>query len=258
MHRDEKHINVNNVSDVTHRVFDDIATGVMVDTIQELHAPNKSLVECADDKCRQALRNWSQAGLIDINVDMPCSALDIAMATVLTVLKKRGLSMGALHQIRDWLNLPMYENMSGLDFALILCRKHHMGTLHPEDAPFLVIDGENRTALCRASDVVPLLQDPEIPTYSQIFVNMVRVLNECDFIHKIQLSHMSELTELPAQIVAKLYDRATKRFTVNIEKTRLQTVSNGGENPEYGERTIKYADGKVVSDILTVTEVLNV
>lgn len=252
------YINIDRITAETHEQFDTFAANVTNDTMQEMSTPSRVLGKCVDNKCRQALNTWVQAGLIDINVDKPCSMLDIAMVTILTVLKKRGLSMTALQQIRDALNLPMYNNMSVLGFVVLLCRQCHMQGLDVRNAPFLVIDGENRITLCRAVDAEFLVIQPEISTYSQIFVNLYRVLHECDFIYKIRLSHMSELMELPVQIAAKLYDSKTKRFTVNIEKTRLQTVLNGGEDPEYGERTIKYADGKVVSDILTVTEVLDV
>jgi len=252
MNKENQYINIDRISAETHAQFDTFAASIMADTMRELTAPNQELELHADGQCAQILHQWVQAGLINIQPNVPCSTMDVAMARVLTVLKKRGLSMAALRWVRDGLNLPMYEDMSVLGMAVLLCRD-----FAPDNTPYLVIDGENRITLCRAVDVGLILNDPEIATYSHLVLNMRRVLHECNFILKIRLSRMAEFIDLPAQIADRLFSGATKRFSVDMEHRRLKTVSNGGTDPEYGERTIKYANGRVVSNTVTAVEVLN-
>lgn len=251
------YINVDRISAETHAQFDAFAAGVMTDTMRELNAPNQELACGMDDQCMRKLQHWANAGLLNVQPGQPWSALDVAMATVLTVLKKRGLSMNALRQIRDGLNLPMYEELSVLGAAVLMCHPMDPCTGSSELKPYLVIDGENRITLCLALDTALLLNEPEIPTYSQLIVNLRRVMQECNFIHKIKLMHETEFSELPAQIAQRLLDSATKRLSIDREHNRIKTVSNGGTAPQYGERLIKYAAGRVVSDTVTTVEPLN-
>ena len=251
------YINIDRISAETHEQFDSFANGVMTHTMRELNTPTQELNLGMDDKCRRILNQWADRGLLNARPGQVWSALDIAMATVLTVLKKRGLSMNALRQIRDGLNLPMYEELSVLGFAVLLCRQEYHSGHQMHNAPYLVIDGENRITLCRAADIGLICTAPEIPTYSHIILNMGRALQECDFIHKIALSYEADFSELPAQILARLLDSNTKRFSIDREHGRIKTVSNGGTDPQYGERVIKYAGGRVVSDTVTTMEALN-
>lgn len=252
-----KYINIDRISAETHAQFDAFATGVMTDTMRELNTPNQELACGMDDQCMRKLQHWANAGLLNVQPGQPWSALDVATATILTVLKKRGLSMDALRKIQAGLNLPMYQDMSVLGFAVLLCRQEYYRGQPSYNAPYLVIDGENRITLCRAADIGPICTAPEIPTYSHIVLNIGRVLQECDFIHKIALSSEAEFSELPAQILARLLDSNTKRFSIDREHGRIKTVSNGGTDPQYGERLIKYAAGRVVSDTVTTVEPLN-
>lgn len=254
---ENQYINISRISAETHAQFDAFANGIMADTMRELNAPNQELDCGMDDQCMRKLQHWANAGLLNVQPGQPWSALDVAMATVLTVLKKRGLSMAALRQILDGLNLPMYEELSVLGFAVLLCRQEYHSGHQMHNAPYLVIDGENRITLCRAADIGLICTAPEIPTYSHIVLNMGRALRECDFIHKIALSYEADFSELPAQILARLLDSNTKRFSIDREHGRIKTVSNGGTDPQYGERVIKYAGGRVVSDTVTTMEALN-
>lgn len=251
------YINVDRISAETHAQFDAFAAGVMTDTMRELNTPTQELNLGMDEKCQRILNQWAEKGLLNARPGQSWSVMDVAMATVLTVLKKRGLSMNALRQIWDGLNLPMYQDISVLGFAVLLCRQEYHRGQPSYNAPYLVIDGENRITLCRAADIGPICTAPEIPTYSHIVLNIGRVLQECDFIHKIALSSEAEFSELPAQILARLLDSNTKRFSIDREHGRIKTVSNGGTAPQYGERLIKYAAGRVVSDTVTTVEPLN-
>lgn len=251
------YINVDRISAETHAQFDTFANGVMNDTMRDLNAPAQELNPGMDDKCRRILNQWVDKGLLSARPGQVWSALDIAMATVLTVLKKRGLSMNALRQIRDGLILPMYQDISVLGFAVLVCRQEYHRGQPSYNAPYLVIDGENRITLCRAADMSLVLTDPEIPTYSHLVLNMGQILQECSFIHKIQLSHMAEFSELPPQIAQRLFDGTLKRVSIDREHRRITTVSKGGADPQFGERVIKYANGRAVSDTVTTTETLN-
>ncbi len=251
------YINIDRISAETHEQFDSFANGVMTHTMRELNTPTQELNPGMDDKCRRILNQWADRGLLNARPGQVWSALDIAMATVLTVLKKRGLSINALRQIRDGLNLPMYQDVSVLGFAVLVCRQEYHRGQPSYNAPYLVIDGENRITLCRAADMTLLLPDPEIPTYSHLVLNIGRILQECSFIHKIQLSHMAEFSELPAQIATRILDGTLKRVSVDRGRRRITTVSNGGADPQFGERVIKYANGRAVSETVTMTETLS-
>lgn len=251
-----EYININRISAETHAQFDTFATGVMTDTMRKLTTPTQQYG--MDDVCIRKLRRWVNAGLLNTHPGQAWSAMDVAMATVLTVLKKRGLSMDALRKIHASLNLPMYQDMSVLGFAVLLCQKEYSNGRPTHNAPYLLIDGENRITLCRAADMPLLLSEPEIPTYSHIVLNMGRVLHECRFIYKTQLLHEAEFSNLPAQIFDRLFDSATKRVTIDVQHGRLETVSHTGPNPEYGRRHITYADGHVVCEELIKTERIDV
>ena len=122
------YINIDRISAETHEQFDSFANGVMTHTMRELNTPTQELNPGMDDKCRRILNQWADRGLLNARPGQVWSALDIAMATVLTVLKKRGLSINALRQIRDGLNLPMYQDVSVLGFAVLVCRQeYHRG-----------------------------------------------------------------------------------------------------------------------------------
>lgn len=252
-----KYVNSDRISAETHEQFDAFDDSIMTDTMRELSEPKEMVNLCASEQVARTLQQWQDKGLLDLKAGQHWSMLDIALATVLTVLKKRGLSIKALQQVRDGLNLPMYRDVSVLGFAVLLCRQEYHRDEPSYNAPYLVIDGENCITLCRAADVSIILTQPEIPTYSHIVLNMGRVLQECDFIHKIELSHFSELLEYPGRIFDALFNARTKRVSIDIEHDRIKTVSNDGADPEYGERVIKYADGRVVSDTVTTTERIN-
>ena len=255
---ENQYININHISAETHAQFDAFAASIMADTMRELTAPNTELGCGIDAACMRKLQHLANAGLLNTQPNQPWSALDVAMATILTVLKKRGLSMAALRQIRAALNLPMYEELSVLGFAVLLCRQEHRRGQPSDKAPYLVIDGENRITLCRAADIGLICTTPEIPTYSHIVLNLERVLQECDFIHKIKLSHEAEFSELPAQILTRLFDDRTRSVNIDCANKRIKTISNGGDAPEFGERTIKYANGHIVADVVTTMERLDV
>ncbi len=254
---ENQYTNISRISAETHAQFDAFANGVMTHTMRDLNTPTQELNPGMDDKCRCILNQWADKGLLSARPGQVWSALDIAMATVLTVLKKRGLSINALRQIRDGLNLPMYQDVSVLGFAVLVCRQEYHRGQPSYNAPYLVIDGENRITLCRAADMTLLLPDPEIPTYSHLVLNIGRILQECSFIHKIQLSHMAEFSELPAQIATRILDGTLKRVSVDRGRRRITTVSNGGADPQFGERVIKYANGRAVSETVTMTETLS-
>lgn len=251
------YINIDRISAETHEQFDAFANGVMNDTMRDLNAPAQELNPGMDDKCRRILNQWVDKGLLSARPGQVWSALDIAMATVLTVLKKRGLSMNALRQIRDGLNLPMYQDVSVLGFAVLVCRQEYHRGQPSYNAPYLVIDGENRITLCRAADMASVLTDPEIPTYSHIVLNMGRILHECDFIYKIRLSQIGEFVELPQRLVDRFFNPTSKQICVDMAHNRIKTEANFCDDPQFGERVIKYANGRAVSETVTMTETLS-
>lgn len=253
-----KYVNIDRISAETHAQFDAFAAGVMTDAMRELNASNQELACGMDDQCMRKLQHWANTGLLNTRTGQPWSALDVAMATVLAVLKKRGLSMGALRQIRDGLNLPMYEELSVLGFAVLLCRQEYHNDRPLHNVPYLVIDGENRITLCRAADVPLVLIRPETLTYSHIVLNMGRVLHDCSFIHKVQLMHEAEFSELSVKILMRLFDEKTKSINIDCANNCIKTISDGGDAPEFGERTIKYANGRAVADVVTTRERLDV
>lgn len=257
MNNENQYININRISAETHEQFDAFADGIMADAMRELSAPRQEVNLCASEQVAQILQRWQDTDVVDLKPGQLWSALDVAMATVLTVLKKRGMSIKALRQIRDGLNLPMYRDVLVLAFAVLLCRQEYHRGDPSYNAPYLVIDGENRMTLCRAADVPGVLTEPEIPTYSHIVLNMGRVLQECDFIYKITQSHFNELLELPAQIFERMFNSATKCVTVDSKLALIKTEIADGPDPEFGKRVICYANGRVVSDTVTTTERIN-
>ena len=185
------------------------------------------------------------------------SAHDVALVQILTVLKKRGFSLPALQQVKDALGLPMYVSCSVLDFAVLLCGKLFVAHSDIQQVPFLIIDGENRITLALSGDLATIIGDPELKTYSHTVLNLMAIFNECDVVLKINSSVMGEFVDLPPQIATKLYDPIVKKITIDKASNRIHTVADNANDPQFGERLVKYANGHIVSDVVKATEVLN-
>lgn len=179
------------------------------------------------------------------------------MATILAVLKKRGLSITALRELKTALHTTMYQDVSVLDFLILLCQRQHLDDAPMENAPYLVIDGENRISVASARDLAAMATMPEIATYSQLVLNMRFVLQDCDFIYKINASAPAEFLELPTIIADRFYNPAVKELRINKNKQQIETLSDGGPDPEYGERVIKYRHGDITSDLVKAKEGLD-
>lgn len=255
-----RYVNIKNISKETNAYFDTFAAQIQNDDIAQLHRASKEIEFCANSTCGRVMDYWVKHGLIPDGRNGCWCAHNIALVTIFAVLKKRGMSVAALRQISNGLMLPMYENISVLDFGVLLCRHLHDSIQWGECAPYLIIDGENRLTLCLSHDLYKISTQPEIATYSHTVLNLAQVLDKCDFIYKIGQSPTHEFIDLPPQIIDRFYDPTTASIHIDMAHGRMQTISHGTNTaaPKYGERTIKYQDGHIVADIVKTTEKLNV
>lgn len=254
--QNSNYVNIKKISQETNAFFDAFAFGIKSVDLENLHQERTDIGEFLPGNIQQVLKTWVDKTLIQTPHGQAISIHDTAMLSVLTVLKKRGLSLFALRKIRDSLDLSMYNNCSVLDFVTLLCRNLALEQPDTDKTPYLVIDGENRITLALARDIVHIISTPEIATYSHIVLNMMSVFHECDIVLKINESSLGEFVDIPPQIATKLYDPIVKKITIDKSANRLHTIAENGENPQFGERLVKYQNGHVVSDVVKATEVL--
>lgn len=257
MQKAEKYTNIEKISPETYKFFDSFAETIKNIDVLTINKRDKLITKYAGDQCQQVLKLWVGKKLIDTETGYEMSAHDVALFQILTVLKKRGFSLPALRQIKDTLGEPMYTDCSVLDFAVLLCGKLFLEQPNIQKMPVLIIDGKNRITLATNGDLATIIGDPEIKTFSHTVLNLMTIFNECDVVLKINSSVLGEFVDLSPQIAAKLYDPIVKTIKVNKLGHRLYTESNGGADPQFGERVIKYQDGRVVSDVVKATEVLD-
>lgn len=246
------------INKATFCAFDEFATSVQADAITAIHQPNQHLNMCADSLCQRTVNQWASLGLINVQPDTPWSVADVALATILSVLKKRGLNIKALRQITEYLNMSMYQGLSGLEFLVLYCQwLNHAPVLSGHVSPLLVVDGDNRVFVAIPSDLATIWAHNPCKTYSLLTLNVRKILSKCDFIYKIMHSTAAEMLEIPTQITERFFDPSVQHLDINIPSQRMQITTCGGDAPLYGERTVKYQDGRVVADIVKATEVLN-
>lgn len=253
--QNSNYVNIEKISQETNAFFDAFATGAKQIDWCNLNRHISGIGDFLPGNIQQVLKEWVTRGLIHVEPEQAMSIRDAAMLSVLTVLKKRGLSLSALRQIRDALNLPMYDNCSVLEFAILLCRNLALEQPDADKMPYLVIDGENRITLALKRDLNKIITDPDITTYSHIILNTMQIFNECDVVLKINASDMGEFVDIPTNIASKLYDPGVKKLNIDKTANRIHTVSDGGISPNYGERTIKYQNGREVFNEVKSTEV---
>ncbi len=254
--QNSNYVNIEKISQETNAFFDAFATSAKQIDWFNLNRHISGIGDFLPGNIQHVLKEWATRGLIHVASGQAMSVRDTAMLSVLTVLKKRGLSLSALRQIRDALNLPMYDNCSVLEFATLLCRNLALEQPDVDKMPYLVIDGENRITLALKRDMNKIITDPDINTYSHIILNAMQIFNECDVVLKINESRMGEFVDIPTNIANKLYDPGVKKLNIDKTANRIHTVSDGGTSPNYGERTIKYQNGREVFNEVKSTEVL--
>ena len=120
-----------------------------------------------------------------------------------------------------------------------------------------MIDGNNCVGLCLAHDLTAIVADGDNYTYSHTIVNLGRVLNDECAMQKVVQFGAECFLELPRKIAQRLCQVGIKKVKIEPERNRIYTETDGGENPLFGERVIKYQNGRVVSDVVKSTEVLN-
>ena len=103
----KNYINIKHISAETHAQFDAFAARIMADAMRELTAPNQELGCGIDAASMRKLQHLANAGLLNIQPDQPWSALDVAMATILTVLKKTRAVYGGFASNTGWVK-PAY------------------------------------------------------------------------------------------------------------------------------------------------------
>ena len=253
----KNYTNIEKINPETYKFFDSFAETIKNIDILTINKRDKLITECVDDQCQQVLKLWFGKDLIDTETGHEMSAHDVALFQILTVLKKRGFSLPALQQIKDALGEPMYADCSVLDFAILLCGKLFVEQPNIQQMPVLIIDGDNRITLATNSDLATIIGDPEIKTFSHTVLNLMAIFNECDVVLKINSSVLGEFVDLPPQIATKLYDPIVKKITIDKASNRIHTVADNANDPQFGERLVKYADGHIVSDVVKATEVLN-
>lgn len=255
--QNSNYLNIKTISQETNAFFDAFAFGTNPADWATLHQKRTEIGDFLPGNIQQVLKEWVTQGLVHAEPGQAMSIHDAAMLSVLTVLKKRGLSLSALRQIRDALNLPMYDNCSVLEFATLLCRNLALEQPDPQKTPYLIIDGENRITLALVRDITNIINTPEIATYSHVVLNMMAIFHACDVVLKINDSGIGEFMEVPLGIANKVCDSNIRILNINKKKKRIQTISDGGDDPGYGERIIKYENGKIVSNVVKAMEVLD-
>ncbi len=234
------------ISAETHAAFDTFAETIQVADILAVNKPTVQPERCMDDQYLTTLKHWGAKGLTNVSPDTVASAKDITAITLLTVLKKRGLSISALKQVKQIMDWAMYDNVSMLDFAVLLCQKINLGQVDRASIPYLVIDGDNRVCLARASDISAIVTSCATATFSHLLVNLNRVFNDCAFVYKICTANIMEMVELSPKITAKLYSPVVKSVSIDLANGRLESVMEDGPEPDYGEIIIKRQNGKNV------------
>ena len=240
------------ISSQTHATFDAFAEKVMEHQLVKLLNPAHDVD--FDDLTASVLNDWHKRGLIAEPNKERISALDVARAGIGFVLKCRGLGLESIKSIFKTLDMPMYRDISMLQFAVLACRAD---CLAAAERPFMVIDGNNCVGLCLAHDLPSIVDDSNNYTYSHTIVNMGRVLNDECAMQKVTQFGVECFLELPRKIAQRLCQAGIKKVKIEPERNRIYTETNGGENPLFGERVIKYQNGRVVSDVVKSTEVLN-
>ena len=245
-------LNIQCISAETHAVFDAFAEKVMEHQLVELLNPAQGLE--MDDSTLRVLADWHERGLIAEPNGERISALDVARAGIGFVLKCRGLSLESIKSVFRTLDTPMYRDISMLQFAVLACRADCLAAV---ERPFLVIDGNNCVGLCLAHDLPAIVGDGDNYTYSHTIVNLGRVLNDECAMQKVVQFGVECFLDLPRKIAQRLCQAGIKKVKIEPERNRIYTETDGGENPLFGERVIKYQNGRVVSDVVKSTEVLN-
>ena len=240
------------ISSQTHTTFDAFAEKVMEHQLVKLLNPAHDVD--FDDLTASVLNDWHKRGLIAEPNKERISALDVARAGIGFVLKCRGLGLESIKSIFKILDMPMYRDISMLQFAVLACRAD---CLAAEERPFLVIDGNNCVGLCLAHDLPAIVADGNNYTYSHTIVNLGRVLNDECAMQKVTQFGVECFLELPRKIAQRLCQAGIKKVKIEPERNRIYTETDGGENPQFGERVIRYQNGRVVSDVVKATEVLN-
>lgn len=240
------------ISSQTHATFDAFAEKVMEHQLVELLNPAHDVD--FDDLTASVLNDWHKRGLIAEPNKERISAMDVARAGIGFVLKCRGLGLESIKSIFKTLDMPMYRDISMLQFAVLACRAD---CLVLDERPFMVIDGNNSVGLCLAHDLPPIVGDGDNYTYSHTIVNLGRVLNDECAMQKVTQFGVECFLELPRKIAQRLCQPGIKKVKIEPEHNRIYTETNGGENPLFGERVVKYQNGRVVSDVVKSTEVLN-
>ena len=249
-----EYLNTNNISKTTHALFDAFAEQIMEHDLTGLLKASPHPEISNDELTNIVLKNWGKNGLMSLVPQADFSALDIATATIMLVLKKRGFSIESLKEIKTALGAPMYNGISILEFVVLMCRKQATGGTTPEQMPLLVIDGENCICIALANDLPALVCDEDYPSYSHTVLNLYRVLNECEFADKIATFGTNPFLELPDKIAARLYQPGLKQAIIDLKHNRMTTETIGGNAPRYGEYIQKRQDDQVVCVLVKNTE----
>lgn len=250
------YLNTNNLTQNTHALFDAFAEKIMEHELTGLLKANPHPEISNNELTHIVLKNWNKQGFMSLVPQGDFSALDIATATIMLVLKRRGISIKSLKQINKALGAPMYKDISALEFVVLMCREQATHSTPLEQMPLLVIDGENRICIALANDLPALVCDNSLATYSHTVLNLYMVLNECEFADKISTFGINPFLELPDKIASRLYHPGLKQAIIDMEHNKLITETNDGNTPQYGERILKYQDGHIVSNVVKTKELL--
>ncbi len=244
-----------NISNETHAIFDDFAATIQTCDLLSLVRPDRPHTEY-DDLTQMVLSDWQDKGVLPAKSPDAFNSLDIALASILVVLKKRGLELDALGKITQTLLLPMYDNISILEFATLMCRKQATERPTGDRMPLLVIDGENNICMCLGADLAQIADNAACDTYSHTVLNLYKVLNHSEFSQKIVANGAESFLELPKRIAKALHAKGLKELHINMQSKRIHSEFNNVSDPDFGERIIKYANGRIVSNEVKICEIL--
>ena len=239
------------ISSKTHATFDAFAAKIMEHQLVELLNPAPGLD--FDDLTTRVLNDWREQGLITAPTGGQYNTLDVARACMGFVLKHRGFSLVVIKSVLKAMDAPMYHDISMLQFVVLACRG---GKLPTAEMPLLVIDGDNRIGVCLARDLPAIVGDDDARTYSHTVLNMGRILNDEMVPKKVIHFGVEDFLELPRKIARRLCQSGVKKVNIEPLKNRIYTETNGGADPLFGERVIKYQNGRIVSEVVKETEVL--
>lgn len=239
------------ISSKTHATFDAFAAKIMEHQLVELLNPAQGMT--FDDLTARVLNDWREHGLITAPICGQYNAMDVARACVGFVLKYRGFNLCAIKSVLKAMDAPMYRDISMLQFAVLACRGENLPTA---GTPLLVIDGDNRVGVCLAWDLPAIVGDEDVRTYSHTVLNMGRILNDEMVPKKVIHFGVEDFLELPRKIARRLCQSGIKKVNIEPAKNRIYTETDGGEDPLFGERVIKYQNGRIVSEVVKETEVL--